>query len=69
MNKTSSKQEKKTGNNKEENAVREGQSENIQQEEKRGLNSEAYPQPDTKEHQYKNQPEFIDRNANDKSKS
>ena len=60
--------------NKKENEVREGKGDTPTQpikegQEKEGLNSEAYPQPGLKDKQYKNQPEFIDRNANDTSKS
>jgi hypothetical protein len=49
--------------------VREGKEDSAASHEKEGLNSEAYPLPEEKDKQVKNQPEFIERNTNEREKT
>jgi hypothetical protein len=69
MKKSSEKENKKVQTDKQfdDNEVREGKADNSISREKN--NKSAYPYKSTEDKQFKNQPEFIDRNAESKDKS
>jgi hypothetical protein len=69
MKQSSEKENKKVQTNKQfkDNKVREGKADNSIYDEDN--NKSAYPYKSTEDKQFKNQPEFIDRNAETKDKS